>query len=153
MSIGSKIKQLRTDKNWTLRELAKMTGGISVSYLSDIEKDRTKPSFEVFERIAGAFDISAAELMGGSSNDLTADELKLLKAYREDNWRVVLSMLLTHSKLKWGNDNEYDESGFDSMEEFENILEKVARPIRPTKSHNKKYWTDEMLQEENAGKD
>ena len=50
--------------------------------------------------------------MGGSNNDLTADELKWLEAYRKDDWRTILEMLLAHSTLKWGNDDEeYDESG------------------------------------------
>lgn len=148
MSIGAKIKHLRIEHGWTIRELAKMAGGISASYLSEIERSRAKPSIKVLERIAGALDTSSAEIMGGSNNDLTADELKWLEAYRKDDWRTILEMLLAHSTLKWGNDDEeYDESGFKSREEFEMILEKIIAPTNPTRSHRKKYWTTAMLEE------
>ncbi len=56
MMLGTKIKEMRLKKNIKQVELARMAG-ISNTYLSDIEKGRTKPSIEAFLRIAEALDI------------------------------------------------------------------------------------------------
>lgn len=53
MSIGSKIRELRLEHNLTLKELAAKVG-ISLSYLSDIEKNRSMPSVETLQGIASA---------------------------------------------------------------------------------------------------
>lgn len=53
MSIGNKIRELRLEYDLTLKELA-ARAGISLSYLSDIEKGRSNPSVDTLQNIADA---------------------------------------------------------------------------------------------------
>ncbi len=51
MKIGIKLKQLRKAHALSLKELSLLTG-ISISFLSDIENERSNPSLENLELIA-----------------------------------------------------------------------------------------------------
>ena len=55
MLIGSKIRKLRLEKGITQIELAKKAG-ISNTYLSDIENERTNPSLKTLFKIAKALE-------------------------------------------------------------------------------------------------
>ena len=63
VTLGEIIKKRRGDKKMTLRQL----GGkckVSISYLSDLEKDKKKnPSAVVIKRIAAALEIDEKELL------------------------------------------------------------------------------------------
>jgi transcriptional regulator with XRE-family HTH domain len=50
-SIGERIKTLRTEKGMTLAELGEKAN-LSISYLSQIERDKTSPSLTTLETIA-----------------------------------------------------------------------------------------------------
>jgi len=68
MKLGEKIKKLRNEAGLTQRELAEKIQ-IEQSYLSKLENEKGSPSFEVIEKIALAFDLSAMNLI--ESLDLT----------------------------------------------------------------------------------
>jgi DNA-binding NtrC family response regulator len=53
--LGPRIRMLRTEKNWSLKELAAVTG-LSVSQLSSIERGAHLPSMESFLAICTAMD-------------------------------------------------------------------------------------------------
>ncbi len=55
MSVGKRIKKVRTEKDLTLREISKKID-ISISFLSDIENERSNPSLERLKDIAKALD-------------------------------------------------------------------------------------------------
>jgi transcriptional regulator with XRE-family HTH domain len=55
-SIGSRIKALRTQHGLTLAELGARTG-LSTSYLSQVERDKTAPSLPALTEIARALDV------------------------------------------------------------------------------------------------
>lgn len=61
MRITILLKEIRTKKNITLRELEKMTN-ISKSHLSSIERNEKMPSLQVALIIAEALSISITEL-------------------------------------------------------------------------------------------
>lgn len=61
-SLGKTIKLHRTWKDISSNELAQ-TAGISSSYLSKIENDKTNPSINVVAAIANALDINIDELL------------------------------------------------------------------------------------------
>ena len=56
MTLGQKIKHLRTDKEMSQPELAQLIG-IEQSYLSKLENDKAFPSDEIFNQILNAFEI------------------------------------------------------------------------------------------------
>ena len=60
-SLGSSMRTARRDAGLKLREVAAATG-LSISYLSQIERDLLTPSVGALRRIAGAVDIPAGAL-------------------------------------------------------------------------------------------
>lgn len=60
-SLGVSIRTARRDAGLKLREVAAATG-LSISYLSQIERDLLTPSVDALRRIAGAVDIPAGTL-------------------------------------------------------------------------------------------
>lgn len=64
MTLGDKLKQLRTDKNWTQPQAAEAIG-IEQSYLSKLENDKSVPSAEIFSAILAAFALDTAKILEG----------------------------------------------------------------------------------------
>lgn len=84
--LGSRVKQLRAERGWSLEALAR-TSGVSRSMLSDIEREQANPTLAVTLRIARAFGLSLGELLEspGVSSGITvirADDRAYL--YRSD---------------------------------------------------------------------
>jgi DNA-binding XRE family transcriptional regulator len=67
--LGSRLRALRTDRDETLAQTAERAG-ISPQYLSEVERGRKEPSSEMIAALAGALDITVAELMAGTAEDL-----------------------------------------------------------------------------------
>lgn len=63
LSLGDKIRLLRTEKKMSLQELAERAG-ISLSYLSEIERGTVYPSLNTVKRIAEALDVPPTSIMG-----------------------------------------------------------------------------------------
>jgi len=79
VDIGRAIKLCRTQKGWTLRELAKRTG-IAVSHLSMIERNQRDASMTAMQSLANAFGMPLNVLifLGSDPKELTgiSNELK-----------------------------------------------------------------------------
>ena len=60
--LGRRVKQLRTERGWSLEALAQASG-VSRSMLSDIERERANPTLAVTLRIARAFGLSLGDLV------------------------------------------------------------------------------------------
>ncbi|WP_038164017.1 helix-turn-helix domain-containing protein [Verrucomicrobium sp. BvORR106] len=60
--LGARVKQLRSDRNWSLEALAGASG-VSRSMLSEIEREQANPTLAVTLRIAQAFGMSLSELI------------------------------------------------------------------------------------------
>ena len=67
-SIGDRIKVLRKDQKLTLKDLSEKAN-ISISFLSDIENSRSKPSLERLNDIATALGTTTSYLMGEDKNN------------------------------------------------------------------------------------
>ena len=59
---GSRVKQLRTARGWSLEALANASG-VSRSMLSEIEREQANPTLAVTMRIAQAFSMSLGDLL------------------------------------------------------------------------------------------
>ena len=64
MRLQDRLKEIRTARDLTLKELANRTG-LSVSYLSDIERGRTNPSLNTLESLAIALEMTVIDLLTG----------------------------------------------------------------------------------------
>lgn len=60
--LGRRVKQLRTERGWSLEALAGASG-VSRSMLSQIERDKANPTLAVAVRISNGFGISLGELL------------------------------------------------------------------------------------------
>ncbi|BAF59252.1 MAG: helix-turn-helix domain-containing protein [Pelotomaculum sp.] len=63
LSLGDKIRMLRAEKNMSLQELAQASG-ISLSYLSEIERGTVYPALTTLKRIAAGLSVPPAALIG-----------------------------------------------------------------------------------------
>ncbi|MBO8138577.1 MAG: helix-turn-helix transcriptional regulator [Desulfotomaculum sp.] len=63
LTLGEKIRILRTEKNMSLQELADKVG-ISLSYLSEIERGTVYPALSTLKRVAEGLGVPASTLMG-----------------------------------------------------------------------------------------
>ena len=73
MKLHERLRELRSERGLRLKDVAQ-TAGISVPYLSDLERGRTNPSLETLQTLAGAYDITVHDLLEsvefyGSSTD------------------------------------------------------------------------------------
>ena len=57
IKIGKKIQTIRKSNGYTQEQLAEKVE-VSVRYISDVEQDRAKPSYEVLVKICNIFKIS-----------------------------------------------------------------------------------------------
>ena len=67
--LGTRLRALRTDRDETLAQTAERAG-ISPQYLSEVERGRKEPSSEMIAALAGALDVTVADLMAGTAEDL-----------------------------------------------------------------------------------
>ena len=61
LQLGPRIRALRQARRLTLRDVADRAG-VTESFLSQVERDVTSPSIATVHRIAGALDLSIAQL-------------------------------------------------------------------------------------------
>ena len=76
MTFGQRVRERRRERELTLRSLAEACG-LSVAYLSDVERGRTRPSLKTLVRIAAALGTTPSDLMAGTEalGDVTHDAL------------------------------------------------------------------------------
>lgn len=61
MRLGARIKNLRISQRVLLKELAKKTG-LSISFVSQVEREKTSPSLDSLSKICSALGVSLAHL-------------------------------------------------------------------------------------------
>ncbi|MFC0187111.1 helix-turn-helix domain-containing protein [Fictibacillus aquaticus] len=82
LQLGKTIKTLRLSKGFNVTRLA-AAAGISKSYLSSIETQRTNPSAHVLQKIAGALGVPVERLIYESVEPLDPEWTELLKQAKE----------------------------------------------------------------------
>lgn len=69
-NLGSYIKKLRHEKGLTLNEMVEYTG-LSIGYLSNIERNATSPTLNSLISICNALDINLVDLLNAKSRNKT----------------------------------------------------------------------------------
>lgn len=82
MTIGQRIREVRRERELTLKQLADKSG-LTLTYLSDVERGQTRPSLKALLRIAGALEVSMADLLSGVEEFGTATDEALPAGLRE----------------------------------------------------------------------
>jgi len=83
MTLGQKIKQLRTDKEMSQPELAQLIG-IEQSYLSKLENDKAFPSDEMFNQILNTFEIEFDTFLNQFEPEYIKQSLSKLSAVKSN---------------------------------------------------------------------
>ena len=89
-TIGSHIRSIRKSKGLNLKGLSEKSG-LSIPYISDIERDVVNPSLKTLQAIAKALDLSLPEIVD-YNNEL---EHRLI----QDNMRLREMLKSIHSLL------------------------------------------------------
>ena len=76
-NLGRRVKKLRSDRGWSLEELA-TASGVSRSMLSEIEREKANPTLTVTFRIARAFVMTLQELI--ESAEPSASKIQVIRA-------------------------------------------------------------------------
>lgn len=63
MTFGERVRSLRSAHRWTLRDLSERTGGVSIGYLSELERGNKCPTLTVVEKVAAGFGIPVLMLI------------------------------------------------------------------------------------------
>jgi transcriptional regulator with XRE-family HTH domain len=84
MTIGDRIKELRTSKNFTQSALAKQVG-LSYIQIGRYEKGKSKPSSRVLQQLAEALDTTTDFIMNGGTEQVQAQlaDRELLRQFQE----------------------------------------------------------------------
>lgn len=94
--IGNRIRKYREECNMTQKQLADRIG-VSNSRVSNWEQGLNRPDADILAAVCVALDVSPSLLLGirVTGDDLTEQERRVLKAYREkDDVRQAVHILL-----------------------------------------------------------
>ncbi len=102
-ALGSRIARLRKEKGLTQVELSK-TIGITQALISDYERSRLRPNYEMIIRLAIALEVTTDELLGVKAIKNSKPSLKIQKRMRkiealpETQQKFVLKTIDSHLK-------------------------------------------------------
>jgi len=82
MQLNTKLRTLRKAMNMTLAQVSNQTG-LSVSFISDIERGRTNASLETLHKLAACYNIPTSELLQDTGLDTGTAHRRLPKGLDE----------------------------------------------------------------------
>lgn len=98
MNLGEKLRLLRkSTRELTLAEVAKQTG-LSVSFLSDLERGQTRPSLDTLEKLSNFYGVNTNELIETINNEKKSRSLPPGLEELLDNTEIeddILDLMLT----------------------------------------------------------
>lgn len=112
MTLGEKIKKLRTEKGLSQEELGKKMGGIHYTHISRYERNQSAPSVEALKKLAKILEVSTDYLLFDDIDKMTLGDIhdpELLHQFREldrlDNEvrgkaRFLLDAILTQQQVQ-----------------------------------------------------
>lgn len=92
VNVSQIVAYYRARAGLTYKDLSKHTG-LSVGYLSDIERGRTQPTIDTIAKIASALGVTLAELFGATEAALSKSELALIEALRRRDYPTALQLI------------------------------------------------------------
>jgi len=80
--LGAKLRALRKKRGHTLAEVGAQIG-LSVSFLSDVERGRTRPSLGTLGKLAACYQLTITDLLDGVDADESASTKEYLPGFEE----------------------------------------------------------------------
>lgn len=78
-TLGTRVRELRQARGWTLEAAARETG-VSRASLSKIEHDQMSPTFDALQKLAAGFAIDLTELVADRRNPAAAGRRSITRA-------------------------------------------------------------------------
>lgn len=130
-TVGERIKKLRKIRGFTLKDMHEKTG-ISVSFLSDIENGRSKPSLPRLKDISDALETTTSYLLGDE-----VEKTQLTKKDEKDVEKLLDKTLKTLDSQEglMLNGEVLDE------EDLELLKQAIRNGLEYAKISNKKKYT------------
>ena len=88
--LGEQIRNIRKSRDFTLKALAEQTG-LSIGYISQIERNLTDPSLSTLRKISAALDVPTYLFMGEAEADNTLTTRK----------NQVITLSQPHSNIRY----------------------------------------------------
>ena len=103
IKIGKRLQAIRKSNGYTQEQLAEKVE-VSVRYISDIEQDRAKPSYEVLIRICNIFEISLDQIFSDylsvTGNKRLAYPLAGYEKLCEEDKKTIEHLIMYFNKKK-----------------------------------------------------
>jgi len=96
LTLAGNIKLYRNRRNWSQADLSEKTG-LSIVYLSDIERGNKWPYLDSLVKLADAFDIEVFELLR-PENSIPEGIAPILTKYSEETFVILNKMLESMKK-------------------------------------------------------
>ena len=96
MTLAGNIKLCRGRRNWSQADLSEKTG-LSIVYLSDIERGNKWPYLDTLVKLAKAFDVEAFELLKPEDH-LSENSASILVKYSEESLAILEKSLESMKK-------------------------------------------------------
>lgn len=95
MTFGQRLRQSRTVKKMTQKQLASAVGAKHNS-VSDWENDKNKPDPDTIELLCGVLEITPNYLLNSSDDDISPFEKEIIKKYRslDDHGKEMVDFTL-----------------------------------------------------------
>jgi transcriptional regulator with XRE-family HTH domain len=93
-TLGERIRELREERDISVREFARVLGGVTAAHISDIELGRRYPSDALLGKIAAALGVELAELQRYDRR-APVDDLKR-RAEADPTYGFALRKLVEH---------------------------------------------------------
>lgn len=104
VELGGRIRMLRRQRGMTLKDLAARSG-LSISFVSQVERNLVSPSIAALKKIASSLDISVAYFFGSEQSEhelvVRKNERKTLIMPNRDVTYQLLSPNLTNKKAEF----------------------------------------------------
>ncbi|PZD97118.1 XRE family transcriptional regulator [Paenibacillus sambharensis] len=100
-SIGEVIRSTRKKQNLTLKEVTQ-AASISLSFLSEIERDKANPSISVLKRIANALNVNFTDLFGEEKQSIVIRKHERKPLVHSEGSRITWYALSQGSANKMG---------------------------------------------------
>ncbi|GAB7192220.1 hypothetical protein NUM3379_29290 [Kineococcus sp. NUM-3379] len=81
--LGAALRGARREKRLTLRDVAAIAG-VSLGYLSELERGRKEASSEVLAAVCAALGLRLSDLLLAAQSELQAEEVRLLQERRRE---------------------------------------------------------------------
>jgi transcriptional regulator with XRE-family HTH domain len=115
MNFSERLKQLRTNKELTQRELAKLLN-LSNGSIAMYETGKREPDFNILEKIADFFNVSVDYLLGRETPERPKDNVSdRISELPDEQRRIIEALLCTWEATKGKNEISITHEGREEL--------------------------------------